>query len=63
MSRGRLDLTTLVAGLAVTAAGLVALLDRLEAIDLRLGYALPLLIAVLGAILLTAGLEGPRDRD
>ena len=63
MRRGRLDLTTLVAGLAVTAAGLVALLDRLEAIDLRLGYALPLLIAVLGAILLTAGLEGPRDRD
>jgi len=63
VSRGRLDLTTLVAGLAVTAAGLVALLDRLEAIDLRLGYALPLLIAVLGAILLTAGLEGPRDRD
>jgi hypothetical protein len=61
--RGRLDLTTLVAGIAVTAAGLVALLDRLEAIDLRLGYALPLLIAVLGAILLTAGLEGPRDRD
>jgi hypothetical protein len=63
VSRGRLDRTTLVAGLAVTAAGLVALLDRLEAVDLRFGYALPLLIAVVGAILLTAGLEGPRDRD
>jgi len=62
VSRGRLDRTTLVAGVAVTVAGAVLLLDRLEAIDLRLGYGLPLGIAVLGAVLLAAGLEGPRDR-
>ena len=63
LRRGRLDRTSLVAGLAITAAGAVLLLDRLEAIDLRLGYGLPLLIAVTGAILLAAGLEGRRDRD
>ena len=58
----RLDRTSLVAGLVVTATGAILLLDRLEAIDVRFGYALPLLIAVVGAILLAAGLEGPRDR-
>jgi hypothetical protein len=59
----RLDRTSLVAGLAITVAGIVLLLDRVGTIDLRFGYAFPLLIAVVGAILLTAGLEGPRDRD
>ena len=58
----RLDRTSLVAGVAVTVAGVLLLLDRLEAIDVRFGYALPLLIAVVGAILLAAGLEGRRDR-
>lgn len=58
----RIDRTSLVAGVAITVAGALLLLDRLEAIDVRFGYALPLLIAVVGAILLTAGLEGPRDR-
>ena len=59
----RLDRTSLVAGMVIVIAGIVLLLDRLEAIDLRFGYALPLLVAVIGAILLTAGLEGPRERD
>jgi hypothetical protein len=59
----RLDRTSLVAGLVVTATGAILLLDRLEAIDVRFGYGLPLLIAAVGAILLVAGLEGPRDRD
>ena len=58
----RLDRTTLVAGLAITVAGVLLLLDRVEAIDIGFGYGLPLLIALVGAILLTAGLEGPRDR-
>ena len=57
----RLDRTSLVAGVAVTVAGVLLLLDRLDAIDVRFGYALPLLIAVVGAILLAAGLEGRRD--
>jgi hypothetical protein len=59
----RLDRTSLVAGVVIVIAGLVLLLDRVDAIDLKFGYAGPLLIAVIGAILLTAGLEGPRDRD
>jgi peptidoglycan/LPS O-acetylase OafA/YrhL len=58
----RVDRTSLVAGLVVTVAAIVLLLDQLDAIDLRFDYALPLLIAAVGAILLVAGLEGPRDR-
>lgn len=58
----RIDRTSLVAGLVITLAGVVLLLDRAGAIDIRFGYALPLLIAAVGAILLAAGLEGPRDR-
>jgi hypothetical protein len=58
----KVDRTSLVAGVVITVAAGVLLLDRLGAIDVRFGYALPLLIAAVGAILLTAGLEGPRDR-
>jgi hypothetical protein len=58
----RLDRTSLVAGLVVTVAGVILLLDRVGALDMRFGYGLPWLIAGVGAILLTAGLEGPRDR-
>lgn len=58
----RTDRTSLVAGIAVTLAGTALLLDRVEAIDLEFGYGLPLLIATVGAILLAAGLEGPRRR-
>ena len=59
----RLDRTSLAAGLVTTVAGVILLLDRAGAIDVRFGYALPLLIAAVGAILLVAGLEGPRERD
>jgi hypothetical protein len=59
----RLDRTSLVAGVVVVIAGIVLLLDRLDEIDLRFGYGLPLLIATVGAILLVAGLEGSRDGD
>ena len=58
----RLDRTSLVAGTAITLTGALLLLDRLDAIDVRFGYGLPLLIAVVGTILLAAGLEGRRDR-
>jgi hypothetical protein len=59
----RLDRTSLVAGVVTVITGIVLLLDRLDAIDLKFGYGAPLLVAALGLILLTAGLEGPRDRD
>ena len=58
----RIDRTSLVAGLAITVAGVLLLLDRLDVIDVRFGSGLPLLIAVVGVILLAAGLEGRRDR-
>jgi hypothetical protein len=58
----RVDRTSLVAGVVIVIAGIILLLDRLNTIDLRFDYGLPLLVAVVGAILLTAGLEGPRDK-
>jgi hypothetical protein len=58
------DRTSLVAGVVTVASGIVFLLDQLDAINLRFGYAAPLLVGAIGAILLTAGLEGPaRDDD
>jgi hypothetical protein len=59
----RLDRTSLVAGLVITLAGVLLLLDRLDVIDVGVGYGLPLLIGAVGAILLVAGLEGPRDDE
>jgi hypothetical protein len=59
----RLDRTSLVAGLAIAAVGVLLLLDRAGTIDLRFAYTAPLVIAAVGAILLTAGLEGRRERD
>ena len=61
MSR-RVDRTTLVAGLAVAALGALLLADRMGVVDLGFGYALPAVLACLGAILLASGLEGPRRR-
>ena len=64
MNRRELDRTALVAGLVVTGLGVLALLDRLEVMNLGLGYGLPAVLASLGAILLTAGLTGgPGRRD
>jgi hypothetical protein len=60
--RRRLDRTSLVAGLAVCGLGVLLLLDRTGTLDLRFGYALPALLAAVGAILVAAGLEGPHDR-
>ena len=57
------DRTSLVAGVVTVASGIVFLLDQLDAINLRFGYTAPLLIAAIGAILLTAGLEGPSRDD
>jgi hypothetical protein len=58
--RRRLDRVSLVAGLAIGALGVVLLLDRTGVIELGFGYGLPALLACVGAILLAAGLEGPR---
>ena len=56
----RVDRVSLVAGLAICGLGVVLLLDRTGAIELRFGYAFPAILACVGAILLAAGLERPR---
>jgi hypothetical protein len=59
----RLDRTSLVAGVGVTLAATLLLLDRTGTLDLGFGYGLPLLVGLVGAILLPAGLAGPRRTD
>ena len=54
------DRVSIVAGLAICGLGVVLLLDRTGLIELRFGYALPAILACVGAILLAAGLDGPR---
>jgi hypothetical protein len=60
--RRPVDRVSLVAGLAISGLGVLLLLDRTGVIDLGFGYGPPALLACLGAILLAAGLEGPRGR-
>jgi flagellar biosynthesis protein FliQ len=60
MSRRDFDPASLVAGLVVSALGVVLLLDQVDAIDLSFGYLVPALLAVVGSILLAAGLTGRR---
>ncbi len=58
--RGGADRVSIVAGLAICGLGVVLLLDRTGLIELRFGYGLPAILACVGAILLAAGLDGPR---
>ena len=55
------DRLSIVAGLAICGLGVVLLLDRTGVIELHFGYGLPAILACVGAILLAAGLEGPRQ--
>lgn len=54
------DRVSIVAGLAVGGLGVVLLLDQTGLVELRFGYALPAILACVGAILLAAGLDGRR---
>jgi hypothetical protein len=58
----RVDMVTLVAGLATMAFGSLLLLDQLDLIDLTVGYLLPALLATAGVVLLASGLSGPGPR-
>jgi len=44
------------AGTVTIALGALFLLDRLDVIDVRFGYAMPAVIAAVGVVLLVAGL-------
>ena len=54
------DPASLVAGLAVSALGVLLLLDQTDTIDLRFGYLWPALLGTIGTILLAVGLAGKR---
>jgi hypothetical protein len=54
------DRVSLVAGLAICGLGVLLLLDRADVIEMGFGFTVPAVLACLGAILLAAGLEGPR---
>ena len=59
MRRGRrADRTLIAAGLVTIALGTLFLLDRLEVIDVRFGYAMPAVLAAVGIVLIVAGLQG-----
>lgn len=58
--RRRVDIVSLVAGLALCGLGLLVLLDQVNAIHLGFGFAAPALLATVGAVLLASGLD--RDR-
>jgi hypothetical protein len=54
------DPASLAAGLAVSALGILLLLDQTGTIDLRFGYLWPALLGTIGTILLAVGLSGKR---
>jgi len=56
----RADLTSVVAGAAIVALGVLLLLDAGGTLDLRLGVLGPAACAALGAILLASGMSRPR---
>jgi preprotein translocase subunit SecE len=60
MRRRRADRTLMVAGVVTIALGTLFLLDQLDVIDIRFGYTIPVLLAAIGAVLLTAGLDQGR---
>lgn len=53
----RPDIPSLVAGVAIAALGVVLLLDTTDTLDVRFDALGPLVLGVLGAILLAAGLN------
>ena len=58
--RRTLDRAALIAGLAVTALGVLLLLDQLGVLDIGFGYAVPAVTATAGAVLLSLGLHPRR---
>ena len=54
------DPTSLVAGIAVLALGVLLLLDAAGTLELRFGVLAPAACAAMGAILLASGMTRPR---
>lgn len=58
--RSRPDLTSVVAGVAVLALGVLLLLDASGTLDLSFAILAPVVCAATGAILLASGMSRPR---
>ena len=56
------DPASLVAGVIVIALGALLLLDQADVIELDVAYAVPVVLAAIGGILLACGLAGPARR-
>ena len=57
------DPASLVSGVIVIVLGGVLLLDQADVIDISFAYALPLVLAAIGGILLACGLAGASRRE
>jgi Domain of unknown function (DUF5668) len=57
MKRGRADRTLIVAGIVTVALGTLLLLDRTGTIDVQFNYMLPAVLAAIGCVLVSAGLD------
>lgn len=55
----RLDIVSLVAGVAIIVIGIAVLLDRAGVLDMSFASLAPIALAVVGAILLASGLTRP----
>jgi hypothetical protein len=58
MRRDKIDMVSLVGGIAVGLIGTLLLLDVVDAVNLRFGALAPLACAAVGGVLLARGLEG-----
>jgi hypothetical protein len=58
MRRDRVDMVSLVGGIAVAVLGALLLLDVMDAVNLRFAALAPLACAAVGGVLLARGLEG-----
>lgn len=56
MTRRQVDITSLVAGVALAAFGVLLLLHEVGAIDLTFAYLAPAVTAIAGAVLIARGL-------
>ena len=56
------DRPAVAGGAAVALLGALLLLDQADVLRLGFGWAVPAVLAVLGVVLVAAGLDGPRRR-
>jgi hypothetical protein len=63
MRRDKVDMVSLVGGIAVAVLGALLLLDVVDAVNLRFAALAPLACAAVGGVFLARGLEGGGQPD